>query len=350
MYPLPEGYFAARNHWYVAAWADEVKREPMERWIVNEPIAFYRTEDGRAVALQGRCPHRHFPLGKSRLVGDDIECLYHGITFSPTGECVRIPSQGMVPASCKVKSYPLVERWRWLWIWMGDPALADESLIPDHQQLGLTDPDFTVESGTYHAVPGRYMLMHDNLFDLTHFGFLHKTSIGAGDFSQVEEKRENGDTWISSHREFPDIDCPPLYSQLFDYNGNVDRAFGMKLYLPCLHAGYDFISKSRTSSEDPGALLGRVRVYHAITPETRHRAHYFFAFGRTFKRDDAEFGQAMLAGFNAVIGEDLIATREIEALLSTLGSAPAEVLLKADATCVRGRRLFESLIRKELTA
>lgn len=55
----------------------------------------------------------------------------------------------------------------------------------------------------------------------------------------------------------------------------------------------------------------------------------------------------MLASFNAVIEEDMLATREIEAMLTTLGTAPPEVLLKADATCVRGRRLFESLIRKE---
>ncbi|MBU0602839.1 MAG: aromatic ring-hydroxylating dioxygenase subunit alpha [Gammaproteobacteria bacterium] len=350
MYPLPEGCFAPRNQWYIAAWADEVRREPMERWILNEPVAFYRTEAGQAVALEGRCPHRHFPLGKSRLVGDNIECMYHGITFGPTGDCVRIPSQGMIPASCKVKSFPLVERWKWLWIWMGDPALADEALIPDHHEIGLTDPDFTVEGGTYHSVPGRYMLMHDNLFDLTHLGFLHQTSIGAGDFGSVDEKRDNGENWISSEREFLDIDCPPLFSKVFDYAGKIDRAFGMKLHLPCLHAGYDFFHKSRTGSDEPGAPLGKIRVYHAITPATTNTAHYFFAVGRTFKRDDAEFGQAMLAGLNEVVLEDLVATREIEGMLTTLGGAPAEVLLKADATCVRGRRLFEALIRKEQTA
>lgn len=350
MYPLSEGCYAPRNQWYIAAWRDEVKRELMERWILNEPVAFYRTESGRAVAIEGRCPHRHFPLGKSRLVGDNVECQYHGITFNAQGDCVRIPSQGMVPASCKVKAYPLVERWEWLWIWMGDPALADESLIPDHDEIGLTDPDLQVEIGTYHAVPGRYMLMHDNLFDLTHLGFLHKTSIGGGDFDKVEERRENGDNWISSQREFPNIDCPPLYADLFNYHGKIDRAFGMKLFLPCLHAGYDIFTKSRTDSDAPGAFLGKLRVYHAITPATRNTAHYFFAAGRTFKKDDAGFGQALMGNLNAVIEEDMVATREIESLIGTMGQVPQEVLLKADATCVRGRRLFENLIRQEQTA
>lgn len=122
---------------------------------------------------------------------------------------------------------------------MGDPSLADESLIPDHLTIGLTDPDFQIDSGTYHSVPSRYMLMHDNLFDLTHFAYLHQNSIGSGDFGSVEEKRDSGETWVSSHRDFLHIDCPPFYADIFDYQGRVDRAFGMKFYLPCLHVGYD---------------------------------------------------------------------------------------------------------------
>lgn len=348
MYPLADGLFAARNQWYVAAWSKEINREPMERWILNEPVAFYRTEAGEPVALAGRCPHRHFPLGKSRLVGDNIECGYHGITFSPKGACVLIPSQAAIPSGCTVKAYPLVERWDWTWIWMGDPALADESLIPDHHAIGLTDPDFQIDGGTYHSVPGRYMLMHDNLFDLTHFAYLHKSSIGSGDFGSVDEKRENGENWISSHRVFPGIDCPPFYADIFDYRGEVDRAFGMKLYLPCLHVGYDDFFRASTVADRPGELLGRIKVYHAITPATKTTAHYFFALGRTFKRDDVEFGKAMMGGISAVVEEDLVATREIESMIAGLGGAPDEVLLKADATCVRGRRLFEGLIRKEL--
>lgn len=347
MYPLAEGCFAPKNQWYIAAWSSEIKREPMERWILNEPVALYRTEAGDPVALEGRCPHRHFPLGKSRVVGDNVECMYHGITFSPKGECVRIPSQDMVPSSCKVKAYPLVERWQWVWIWMGDPELADESLIPDHEEIDLLNPSFKFETDTYLPVPGRYMLMHDNLFDLTHLGFLHQTSIGAGDFGVVEERRTNGDDWICSERDFPNIDCPPLYNKVFNYYGKVDRAFGMKLHLPCLHAGFDFFHKSRTDSDDPGALLGKLRVYHAITPATRNTSHYFFTVGRDFKCDDDIFGRQLLDSMINVIHEDLVATREIEAMIDGLGGAPQEVLLKADATCVRGRRLFEAMIRKE---
>lgn len=343
MYPLPEGSFAPRNQWYVIAWSDEITRDPIERWVLDEPIALYRKEDGSPVALQGRCPHRHFPLGKSRVVGDDVECGYHGITFAPDGQCVRIPSQAVVPSVCRVKSYPIVEKWKWIWMWPGDPALADESMIPDHEAAGLSDPSYTVATADRVHVPGRYHLMHDNLFDLTHLAYLHQSTIGAGgaDICNVQEKRAHQDDWISSERVAQDVPCPPYFETAFQYKGGVRRRFGMKLHLPCLHVGFDDFSKP------DGEKLGNVRVYHAITPATKHTAHYFFALGRDFATEDEGLTQAMMAGIMPTIEEDMFATQEIERIIQGLGEAPPEILIRADATCVQGRRLFEAMIRRE---
>ena len=58
MYPFKEGYFAVRNAWYVAAFSREVGRELLERWFLDEPVILFRREDGNAVAMAGRCPHR----------------------------------------------------------------------------------------------------------------------------------------------------------------------------------------------------------------------------------------------------------------------------------------------------
>ena len=63
--------------------------------------------------------------------GDVLQCHYHGLRFDRSGQCVRVPGQDMIPKTAKVKSYPVVERYKWLWIWMGDPALADPSKIVD---------------------------------------------------------------------------------------------------------------------------------------------------------------------------------------------------------------------------
>lgn len=347
MYPLPEGLFAPCNQWYVAAWSSEVSRDPFERWILNEPVAFYRTRDGRAVALQGRCPHRHFPLGKSRVVDDDIECGYHGLTFDPSGACVRVPSEGRALAACDIRAYPVVERWQWLWIWPGDPALADPALIPDHDAIGLFDPGFTTEGGVYYAVPGRYMLMHDNLLDLTHLGFLHQSTIASGGLGQAPEERTEGPGWIRSTRALPDTECPIYFSGVFGYDGRVQRAFGLTFHFPCLHEGFDEFRRPPGADGVPGEELGSIRVYHAVTPGRLHDAHYFFALGRNFARQDDAFGKAMLDGIRVTLEEDMSATREIESMLRDLGDIPREMLLRSDTHCVQGRRLFETAIRAE---
>ncbi|HEX4194727.1 MAG TPA: Rieske 2Fe-2S domain-containing protein, partial [Stellaceae bacterium] len=107
-----------RNFWYVAAWDWEVRRqELLARTICNEPIVFWRGEDGKAVALEDRCCHRHMPLSHGRLRGDHVECPYHGLTYDGTGACVRVPSQDMIPKAARVRSFPVVERYHWIWVW-----------------------------------------------------------------------------------------------------------------------------------------------------------------------------------------------------------------------------------------
>ncbi len=347
MYPLPEGMFAPRNQWYVAAWSSEVGRTPLGRWILGEPVAFYRSTAGEAIAVQGRCPHRHFPLYESRVVGDDIECGYHGLRFDRHGQCVRIPTEARATTAYNIKAYPLVERWQWLWIWPGDPALADPAAIPDHDALGITSGDFETLGDVYYPVPGRYTLMHDNLLDLTHLGFLHQSTIASGGVEQAVEQRDEGDGWISSRRALPEVECPPYFADVFGYHGRVDRAFGMTSYLPALHSGFDEFRKTGAQVGDPDGTLGSIRVHHAITPGRRHDAHYFFAFGRDFAQTDRAFGTAMMDGIRVTLEEDMTATRAIESMLQELDDMPGELLLRSDAHCVHGRRLLAALIAAE---
>src|SRR5690606_19820263 len=86
-----------RNAWYVAARSVEVTSKLMSRWILGDPIVFYRRPDGVAAALVDRCVHRQMPLSLGRLKGDSIECGYHGLTYAPDGTCTRIPGADRVP-------------------------------------------------------------------------------------------------------------------------------------------------------------------------------------------------------------------------------------------------------------
>ena len=124
-----------RNYWYVAATEAEIGRKPLGRTILGEPVVLFRTEQGLPVAFEDRCAHRHLPLSMGKLVGDTLQCHYHGLRFGSDGRCVRIPGQDHIPQGAKVKTYAVVDRYHWVWIWMGDPTLADPATISDFHWL-----------------------------------------------------------------------------------------------------------------------------------------------------------------------------------------------------------------------
>ena len=119
-----------RNHWYVAAWSDEVGRDPVARVLLGDMIVLYRREDGTPVALDNRCPHRNLPLSEGRLHGDDLECGYHGMVFGSDGQCLHLPGSDTVPDWASMRSYPVLERQGWVLVWMGEAAAANDAAFP----------------------------------------------------------------------------------------------------------------------------------------------------------------------------------------------------------------------------
>jgi vanillate O-demethylase monooxygenase subunit len=336
MYPLSENLFAPLNSWYVAAWSDEITAAPMERWLLEQPVVFYRRSNGTATALDGRCPHRHFPLAKGRVVEDNLQCGYHGLVFAPDGRCLRVPSQPFAPAACNIVAHPVVDDGTWVWIWPGDPARADLTLLPHTAVEG-----FRTAVRAYRRVCGRYMLLHDNLLDLSHLEYLHAGGIGSAGAAEVLEHRTQGEDWVKSEREQVDAPCPPHFQALFGYSGPVTRRFGMTCHVPALHVGYDEFA-------GPAGPLGRFRVCHAITPGRKGETHYFVAASRDFALDDKALTQGMNSALGKTLDEDVAATEAIEQMITSLREEPRDVLVRGDATCVTGRRLFESMIRREL--
>ncbi len=165
-----------RNCWYVAAWDHEILGDTLlERTILGQSLVLYRKSDGEPVAMNNKCPHRHAPLSMGRKQGDTLRCMYHGLVFDPTGQCVEIPGQTTIPAGTCVRTYPVVQRHRWIWIWMGEPELADVSLIPDTP--AQTDTRWRMLPG-YKNFAADYLLISDNLLDFSHLSYVHERTLG----------------------------------------------------------------------------------------------------------------------------------------------------------------------------
>jgi phenylpropionate dioxygenase-like ring-hydroxylating dioxygenase large terminal subunit len=344
MYPFSDGSFAPRNAWYVAALAHEIDRSLTGRTILGDPVVLYRKENGVAVAVGGRCPHRHYPLAASCLTGDTIVCGYHGIAFDADGACTDIPSQDFVPRAYRIPTYPLVEHGMWAWIWPGDPALADPALLPDLEEIGFAGHGDTPVPLFFREVACRYQLLNDNLLDLTHLAFLHGSSIGVRENAStpVEVTQEAG--VIRGRRTIIGAAPTPVVASRHPGVTRVDQIVGMDFHLPGFHAGIGDHVGSSDDPARPGERLQSSRVFHAVTPATQHSCYYWFGMVSLGNQIDPAQAQASLA---PVIDEDVFASEEIEKMLQLVGGRPRELMLRSDLLAVNGRRMLQEMMDAE---
>src|SRR5262245_60969560 len=149
------------NCWYMAGWSHEVPEGgTLARRLVDLPLVFYRMSGGKPAALIDRCPHRFAPLSRGKVMGDNLRCGYHGLTFDKNGTCVHNYFAGPTPPSAKVRAFPVVERDHIIWLWPGDPAAADPAQIPSFP--AHDDPSYDYIWGRSY-VPAHFELVTDNL-------------------------------------------------------------------------------------------------------------------------------------------------------------------------------------------
>src|SRR5882757_10028136 len=119
-----------RNRWYAAALSRDISRKPVQAWLLDEPMVLFRKQTNEVSALRDRCPHRHAPLSLGTVIGDEIQCRYHGFQFDSSGRCTKIPGEKTIPSAVRVLPLPAVESLGFVWVWPGDPAQADQALLP----------------------------------------------------------------------------------------------------------------------------------------------------------------------------------------------------------------------------
>jgi nitrite reductase/ring-hydroxylating ferredoxin subunit len=346
---------APRNIWWVAMWSQDLRPgELLSRRIMNEPLVFYRTGDGRPAALLDRCAHRWAPLSRGKLVDDRLVCPYHGLEFDPHGVCVRNPHPNYaIPQAMRVRSYPVAEKHSLLWIWMGD-APADESLIPDFRAL---DPDAPEPPGprNHLLMSASWDLIMDNLLDLSHVAYLHDGTLGNLSFVEAEVAiEEHSPTSITVIRENKDVPVTHMFDLLlYGQHPRVDVVGNQRWHAPaCLFVDAGALPVGATRAQGTG-----IYGYHFLTPETDTTTHYNFVATRWNPISRGEAADAEMARQIAdlrkrvFIDEDgvMIAAQQLRVLESGQ-RALTPVMLGIDAGVERVHRLLRQLSESEHTA
>ncbi|WP_295638247.1 aromatic ring-hydroxylating dioxygenase subunit alpha [Novosphingobium sp.] len=342
MYPLNQKQPWPRQQWWIAAWSGEVSRELLGRTILGEPVILYRTEDGTPTALAGVCPHRSYPLAQGTLVGDAVQCTYHGFTFDAAGACVRVPSQASVPDRSRLRHYPTVERGGTVWIWTGDPDRSDAVTIPDVLAMGMAAPGWANDISPMVTIRGRYTLLIDNLMDLSHASFIHADTIPGADYIATIPAELVDGAGSLAVRRVGRIPPNPLTRKQFPLqNGGVEQHFDAEYHAPALiRTGGDI----RTEAGEP---LGTQNFIHGITPETAHSVHYFVATTRDFAIADPALSAGNLAMGDRIQPQDVAAIEAVEAMLRSLAAAPTEVSCRADTGALKVRHRLARQIASE---
>jgi phenylpropionate dioxygenase-like ring-hydroxylating dioxygenase large terminal subunit len=353
-----------RNAWYVAATSKELREKKMvARKILNERIVVFRTENGELGAVEDRCIHRHAPLSLGKVVGETIQCGYHGACFDRKGQCVQVPGQEKIASKAKIRSYPVIERYDFIWAWMGDERQADESTLPGSFVVA-NDPQYRDRCGGEEMlVKFNYRLLNDNLFDVTHGEFVHPTSFGGKELLYYRNAKPGSEPvdramtydikersiHLRMHAAQLGEDGGPLWRAMMaqargidEWKDPVNLTVEMNWWAPC----YTTFSVRLRSTDPADPLVVSTHKLHAAVPETETTTNYFY---RTLvSYGDQRLVQQWLSTAQKIFAEDLVLLEGQQRVLGERDIFDLEnISFSGDQIQVAGRRILDRLINAE---
>ncbi|HLL53919.1 MAG TPA: aromatic ring-hydroxylating dioxygenase subunit alpha [Myxococcaceae bacterium] len=169
-------------YWHPVAYAEEVGEKPVAARLLGRDLVVWRTASGLA-ATDRYCAHRGADLSRAKVLGERLQCEYHGWEYGRDGACAHIPAQprAPIPARARIGGYLVQERYHLVWV-----CLAPEPKLPLPDWSALDAPGVAVAKlppMEWNISAGRWL---ENLVDATHLSWVHRDTFGNARHTEVE--------------------------------------------------------------------------------------------------------------------------------------------------------------------
>lgn len=177
------------NRWYIVLESKEIKPGKLSGVTrLGEKMVFWRDAGGKLGCVVDLCPHRGVALSAGKVVGECVECPFHGFQFDNSGRCTLIPANGReaeVPKAFHVQAFPVCEQHGFVYLWWGEPR---DEYPPLPEFDFMADPRYT------HTIfrdlwKTHYSRAIENQLDVVHLPFVHHNTIGRGNKTLVNGPR-----------------------------------------------------------------------------------------------------------------------------------------------------------------
>jgi 3-ketosteroid 9alpha-monooxygenase subunit A len=169
--------------WFQVAWSDEIGvAEVHTMTYFGQEMVAWRAESGELTVMNAYCEHLGAHLGfGGKVVGEVLQCPFHGWQWSQQGRNVCIPYQDRPNKGRRIRTYPVVERNESVYIWHDvdgrEPYFEAPDIFAGFND-GSSAADYYPQQRLYRErleLHPQYVL--ENGVDFAHFKYVHATPI-----------------------------------------------------------------------------------------------------------------------------------------------------------------------------
>jgi nitrite reductase/ring-hydroxylating ferredoxin subunit len=158
--------------WYLFGESAELRGRPVSKNMLGRRLVAFRTAAGRLALMQGNCAHLGADLGGGQVVGECVQCPFHGWRYGADGVCVHAPGNRIVPAFARLQTYPVSERHGYVFFFNGP-----RPLFPLPFFFGEDPAAFVAGRPFRYIADCSWYMNAAHAFDTQHFESVHEREL-----------------------------------------------------------------------------------------------------------------------------------------------------------------------------